>query len=93
MATDAMKSNVKLGAVLAGFVTIAGWAWTISERASEAAADKARLEGRVESIQATAGDHETRLRSIENGMAEMRSDVKWIRQTLERREYGRKSEE
>ncbi len=81
---DLVKSNLKAGAVIAAFVVLIGWGWAINEKATAAEAAKARMEGRIETLQSTAGDHETRLRSMESGMAEMRADVKWIRQTMER---------
>lgn len=91
MATsDAAKLNLKIGAVAALLVTLAGWGWAINDKANTAAADKARMEGQLEALKATSGDHEARIRSMESGIAqmnarigEMGADVRWMRQQME----------
>jgi len=80
---DLLKSNIKTGSILATFAVLLGWAWTLNEKSNRAAASEARVEGQLEALKATTGDHELRIRTMESGMAEIRADVKWIRQQME----------
>jgi TolA-binding protein len=84
---ELVRTNIKTGSVIAAFVVLIGWAWTTNEKATADAAanaaDKARMEGQLEAIRSTTGDHESRLRATESGMREMQTDVKWIRQQME----------
>ena len=81
---DVSKQRLTIGALLAVLVVLVGWGAAINDKANASAADKARMEGRIESLQSTAGDHETRIRTMESGMSEMKADVKWIRSAMER---------
>jgi len=75
---DLSKQNIRLGSAIVATVTMCGWCiWLGGQNAN--------LEGQIKSLTTTAGDHETRIRTIEGGVSEIRTDVKWIRSELERR--------
>lgn len=79
---DLLKSKLGLPSVIAGAIALIGWSLWLG-------AQNARLEGQLQSLTTTSGDHETRIRVVETGLSDMKGDIKVIRQILEQ---GHKSE-
>ena len=64
-------------AVLSTLTIIFGWGWSVS-------ADKAVMRGHVVEHAKTLDDHEVRIRSMEERMTRVDTNVQWIRDKLDR---------
>ena len=78
MATPTKKNRWPMIAMLVAWIgTAGGGVWAVS-------ADRERTLTRVEAVEQTTTDHEARLRAIEPKLEAIATDVRWIRNTLER---------
>jgi hypothetical protein len=77
-----LKRLAKLVGLVGGIVTLClalgGAVWT-------AAADRATIRDRGQANQAHVADHETRLRVLERDLPRIGTDVRWIRETMEKK--------
>lgn len=69
---------------LGNIAVCVGWALTLITAVAWASAFGARVDGRIAENETRVIDQEHRIRTLEQRVGEMATDVKWIRQTMER---------
>ena len=80
--SDLSKQKLSLSLV----ATIVGIAVGFGIQWSAASSRVSATEARLSLVEATAADHETRIRPIEANIIGISADVKWIRRELEGRQ-------
>lgn len=66
------------GSIATALSILVGAVWTAS-------ADRATIRSRGETNEAKIADHEKRLRDVEEHLGQIAGDVRWIRETMEKK--------